>query len=85
MMEKLKQKVLKGQLTPLALNFWLFLIFPLFVNDTVMFQYLRQEIKRKRTYEVDKNIFILEPEPILSKKGAYSSCEQLYLSRYQST
>ena len=37
------------------------------MNDTILCQYLRQEIKRKRTFKVDKHIFILDPEPILSE------------------
>ena len=37
-----------------------FTSFPFSMNDTIMCQYLTLEIKWKRTFEVDKNFFILE-------------------------
>ena len=62
-MKQIADDVLKGLITLFALNIWLF---PVFVNDTFMRQYFRQEIRQKRTFEVNKNIFIPKPEPILS-------------------
>ena len=41
-----------------------------------MCQYLRQEIKRKRTFEVDKSIFILEPEQIQSSEPSHKMLDQ---------
>ena len=68
-----------------CIKFLDFVSFPVFVNHTIMCQYLRQEIELKRIFEVDKNIFILKPEPIqyLKKKKSISSLsEHLHLSLY---
>ena len=70
---------LKGLITLFALNFWLLSVFFHFVDNTIMCHYLIQEVKWKRTFEVDKNIFILEPKTSsCPKKGGYYSCEHLY-------
>ena len=59
---------IKGTINSFCIKFLALVSFPVFVNDTFMFQYFRQEIKQKRTFDVNKNIFIPKPEPILSKK-----------------
>ena len=49
----------KGAVNSFGIKFLAFVRFPNFVNETIMCQFLRQEIKRYKTFEVDKNIFIL--------------------------
>ena len=58
----------KGTFNSFGIKFLAFVTFPFFVNDTFMCPCLRQEIKQKITFQVDRNIFILEPEPNLYKR-----------------
>ena len=61
----------KGTNYSIGIKFLAFFFFFLSVDDTILCQYLSYEIKRKRTFEVDKNIFVHEHMPILSLKKAY--------------
>ena len=61
------QAIVKEIDNSFCIKFLAFVSFSVFVNnDTIMCQYFRQEIKQKRTFEVDKNIFIRKPKLILS-------------------
>ena len=56
----------KGTNNSFCIKFLAFVCFHVFVNNTIMCQHFRQEIKHKGKFDIDKNIFILKPEPILS-------------------